>query len=121
MELETRAAIVQSNGVNLYVESTFRPTTSVTHQEKVIVVIHGGPDWDNTYLRKACAPLVKIGELVFFDLRGCGQSSSPEELSGFHMDELAGDVVSLLDHFQIDRAILLGYSFGCRSFRTTLK
>lgn len=46
------------------------------------------------------------------DLRGHGQSESPEDLSLYTADLLAGDVGALLDHLGIDLCVLVGCSFG---------
>ena len=100
------------NGVRLFVEVV--EGISKAAKAKDIVVIHGGPDWDHSYLRSACLPLAQLGRLIFFDLRGCGKSSSPKEAAAYHMDELVKDLIGLLDHFNIAKAILLGYSFGGR-------
>lgn len=44
------------------------------------------------------------------DLRGHGNSAVP--VSGFGLDDLAGDVVDLLDRLGLERAILAGHSLG---------
>lgn len=48
--------------------------------------------------------------LVLVDLRGHGKSSCPA--SGYHMDDMAGDVVGLLNQLQLDRAHIIGSSMG---------
>jgi pimeloyl-ACP methyl ester carboxylesterase len=45
------------------------------------------------------------------DLRGHGKSGKPHDPNAYG-DELAKDVVRLLDHLKIDRAHLVGYSLG---------
>jgi proline iminopeptidase len=41
------------------------------------VVLHGGPGFDQGYLRPGLAPLSSEAQLVFVDLRGQGRSSRP--------------------------------------------
>jgi pimeloyl-ACP methyl ester carboxylesterase len=48
--------------------------------------------------------------LVSLDWRGFGESDVPGEIST--MDLLAGDVVALMDHLGIERAVLCGLSMG---------
>jgi pimeloyl-ACP methyl ester carboxylesterase len=44
------------------------------------------------------------------DQRGYGESDKPE--SGYGIPDLAADVVAFLDALKIDRATLVGHSFG---------
>lgn len=48
--------------------------------------------------------------VLIFDLRGHGRSSVPE--TGYSAADHAGDVVGLLDHLQIEKAVAVGHSFG---------
>ena len=46
-----------------------------------------------------------------YDQRGHGDSDAPAGY--FSMDDLAGDLLALLDHFHVDKALLVGVSMGC--------
>jgi len=48
--------------------------------------------------------------LILVDLRGHGKSDKPE--SGYHMDDMAGDVVGVMQHLGIERAHIVGSSLG---------
>jgi 2-succinyl-6-hydroxy-2,4-cyclohexadiene-1-carboxylate synthase len=48
------------------------------------------------------------------DLPGHADSDAPDEPQRYAIEEVASDLVALLDRFQIDRAALLGYSMGGR-------
>jgi 2-succinyl-6-hydroxy-2,4-cyclohexadiene-1-carboxylate synthase len=48
--------------------------------------------------------------LILVDLRGHGKSDRPE--NGYHMDELAKDVVGVMEHLELDQAHLIGSSIG---------
>ena len=54
-------------------------------------------------LAQACRVLVP-------DLRGRGRSDMP--LTGYSLDAGCSDILSLLDHFGLDRIALCGHSFG---------
>ena len=88
-----------------------------TGQGDPIVLIHGfasskefnwiNPSW--------------VGELtgagrrvVALDNRGHGASSKPYDPAAYEMTLMAGDVCALLDHLQIERADVMGYSMGAR-------
>ena len=74
----------------------------------MLVIIHGGPTWDHSYLL-AAAGLADVAYVVFFDLRGCGRSRLDVELQP---DLIADDVAALIRHLGAERADVLGFSYG---------
>jgi 3-oxoadipate enol-lactonase len=56
--------------------------------------------------------LVKLGRLVRFDARGCGQTDTPS--APFTMEDMAADALSLIDHLDIPQVIAAGHAFGGR-------
>jgi pimeloyl-ACP methyl ester carboxylesterase len=77
--------------------------------DRTLLAIHGGPDWDHSYLRD---PLERLDcSLLLPDLRGCGRSGRvPEE--EYHPDGLMQDLLRVLDAFDVERADVLGHSYG---------
>ena len=78
------------------------------------LVIHGGPDWDHTYLIPPFEMIADHYPVLLFDIRGCGGSTRfgiPEKYSS---DQVVEDLVQLLDKEGISKAWLLGFSFGGR-------
>lgn len=51
-------------------------------------------------------------QVIGMDFPGHGQSDKPREVSAYGTEQLAADVVALLDHERIGRASLVGYSLG---------
>lgn len=49
------------------------------------------------------------------DSRGHGQSDKPTEPKAYAPEGIAGDIVRLMDHLNIERADMLGYSMGGRN------
>jgi pimeloyl-ACP methyl ester carboxylesterase len=96
------------NGVDLYVRDFGDPALPM------LVVIHGGPTWDHSYLLPAAAELADIAHVVLFDLRGCGRSSRvpPLPVAALQPDLLADDVAALVRHLGAERADVLGFSYG---------
>jgi pimeloyl-ACP methyl ester carboxylesterase len=106
-----RGAMVHVNGVELFVRRFGDPAFPV------LVVIHGGPTWDHSYLLPAVAELADVAHVVVFDLRGCGRSCRTPPAgalpsAALQPDYLADDVAALVDHVGAVRADVLGFSYG---------
>lgn len=52
--------------------------------------------------------------VIGLDCRGHGQSDKPHDESAYAIDIMAGDVIRLLDHLDLDSTAYLGYSMGSR-------
>jgi len=48
--------------------------------------------------------------LILVDLRGHGKSDKPQ--TGYHIDEMARDVVGVMEHLELERAHVVGSSLG---------
>ena len=69
MLIEERVSVGADPRIDLFTVRSTGPA------ERALLVIHGGPGWDHTYLLE---PLLNIAEtrlLIFADLRGCGRST----------------------------------------------
>ena len=61
------------------------------------------------------ATLTSAGwRVIALDNRGHGQSSKFYEPANYHTSRMAEDVVALLDHLNLPRADMMGYSMGAR-------
>lgn len=82
-----------------------------------IVLVHGfasnhAVNWVNTLWVKT---LTGAGRrVVLLDNRGHGQSEKLYDPAAYHSARMAGDVLALLDHLEIPRADVMGYSMGAR-------
>jgi proline iminopeptidase len=76
-----------------------------------MVVLHGGPGFDQGYLRPGLRALADDAQLVFVDLRGQGRSSAApvEECT---LEQMADDVAGLAAVLGIERPVLFGHSAG---------
>src|SRR5580692_4936798 len=52
--------------------------------------------------------------IVALDLRGHGQSDKPHDPAAYGREALVGDIVGLMDHLDLGRVDLVGYSMGAR-------
>jgi pimeloyl-ACP methyl ester carboxylesterase len=80
-------------------------------ERRTIVVLHGGPGFDHSYLKPELQALAEHAQIVFLDQRGQGRSDhgNPDEWS---LDRWADDVAMFCQALGIVKPILLGHSFG---------
>ncbi|MBL0372965.1 alpha/beta hydrolase [Rhizobium sp. KVB221] len=52
--------------------------------------------------------------IIAIDNRGHGRSDNPHDPAAYHPSLMAGDAAALLNHLEIDRADVMGYSMGAR-------
>lgn len=77
-----------------------------------MLVIHGGPDWDHSYLREPLDQLSGRHRLIMPDLRGCGRSTRGLADDQYTPAAAAGDLVALLDALGLGQVDVLGFSYG---------
>ena len=86
--------LVAAGAVELFVRRFGDPALPM------LVVVHGGPTWDHSYLLPAVAALADLAHVVLFDLRGCGRSSrtppSVLPVAALQPDLAADDVAALI-------------------------
>jgi len=74
-----------------------------------IILLHGYSDsWFS--FSKVLTPLARESRVYALDLRGHGKTDKPA--AGYHMRDLAADVVAFMDAKRIDRATVIGHSMG---------
>jgi pimeloyl-ACP methyl ester carboxylesterase len=98
--------IVHINGVDLFVRGFGDPGLPV------LMVAHGGPTWDHSYLLPTVARLADVRHVVLLDLRGNGRSGRHLPLDQLRPDLVVDDIHALAAHIGADRIDLLGFSFG---------
>jgi len=77
-----------------------------------IVLCHGFPEFSYSW-RHQIAALAAAGRRVIVpDQRGYGLTECPTPVEAYDMDHLTGDLVGLLDHLGIDRAVFCGHDWG---------
>ena len=80
-------------------------------ERKTIVMLHGGPGFDHSYLKPELQALAEHAQVVFLDQRGQGRSD-PGNPGDWHLDQWADDVATFCRMLGIEKPILLGHSFG---------
>jgi pimeloyl-ACP methyl ester carboxylesterase len=78
-----------------------------------ILFIHG---WSQSHLgwhRQVESPLRAEFRLIAFDLRGHGMSDAPLQCQHYaHADPWARDVAAIIDELELERPVLVGWSYG---------
>jgi pimeloyl-ACP methyl ester carboxylesterase len=77
-----------------------------------LVVIHGGPDWDHTYLLPGVTPVSQRRHVILFDMRGCGRSTRSLGADGYQPEFVVEDLAKLIQSFGYESVDLLGFSTG---------
>lgn len=75
-----------------------------------LILIHGLAANHAFWNLMVLLPLVRRYRVTVYDLRGHGYSDMPS--SGYTSADMSGDLLALMDHLKIDRAHLVGHSFG---------
>jgi pimeloyl-ACP methyl ester carboxylesterase len=106
-------ASFQSGGLSL----AYDDITPAAGALGAVVLVHGFAANRAEMWRRLgwLAALERAGyRTVALDLRGHGESAKPHDPAAYDEDDMAGDVLALIDHLGLDRPHLLGYSMGAR-------
>lgn len=97
---------VDSNGVSIHYE--------VFGEGKPIVLVHGfaSSQQHNWVSTGWIDTLTTVRQVVALDCRGHGQSGTPQGAGAYAPDAMCDDVIAVMDHLDIARADLFGYSMG---------
>jgi pimeloyl-ACP methyl ester carboxylesterase len=77
-----------------------------------MVLCHGWPEMAFSW-RHQIKALGEAGiRVIAPDQRGYGATDRPEPVEAYDMEHLTGDLVGLLDHLKIDKAIFVGHDWG---------
>jgi non-heme chloroperoxidase len=75
-----------------------------------VVLIHGYPLNGNSWERQERELLANGHRVISYDRRGFGRSSQPTV--GYDYDTFAADLNALLEHLDLSRIVLVGFSMG---------
>jgi pimeloyl-ACP methyl ester carboxylesterase len=93
---------VSARGVDFHV-------TEIGSGDDVVLCLHGWPQ--HWYEWRSLLPaLADRHRVLALDLRGCGWSEAPRD--GYEKEELASDVLAVLDALGLERVKLVGHDWG---------
>ena len=99
-----RTALLEINGTELFVKRI--------GSGEPIIVVHGGPVLEHSYLLPHLEPLAKTHELIFYDQRLSGRSAGTVEESSVTIAAFVEDIEQLRQALNLGRVHLLGHSWG---------
>jgi proline iminopeptidase len=77
-----------------------------------IIVLHGGPDFDTSYLLPDLDRLADAFHLIYYDQRGRGRSADNVQPDDISLASEIDDLDKVEQHFHLESAALLGHSWG---------
>jgi proline iminopeptidase len=77
-----------------------------------IIVLHGGPDFDQSYLLPEMDRLSDSYRLIYYDQRGRGKSASNVRPEDVTLASDIADLEKLRQYFHLESVTLLGHSWG---------
>ena len=78
----------------------------------LVVMLHGFPELSFSWRHQIPALATAGFFVVAPDQRGYATSDKPKGLRAYHLDELARDVVALIDHYGRSTAAVVGHDWG---------
>ena len=97
---------IEANNIKLHVV-TDGPTNGTP-----VILLHGFPEFHYGW-RKQVPALAEAGfHVITPDQRGYNLSDKPKGVSAYRLENLAKDVIGLLDHYGIQKARLVGHDWG---------
>ena len=106
MDTPVEHVYLPTNGIRLQV------TQAGSRYGPLVLLLHGFPEFWYGW-RRQVKPLVEAGFRVWApDQRGYNLSDKPRGLTAYRLDELAKDVLGLIDAAGVDRCYLAGHDWG---------
>ena len=99
-----REARVPVGGAELYVRDVGKGPA--------IIILHGGPDFDQSYMLPEMDRLADSYHLIYYDQRGRGRSAEHVQPEDVTLSSDIDDVDKVRQYFHLDSVTLLGHSWG---------
>jgi proline iminopeptidase len=79
---------------------------------RAIIILHGGPDFDQGYLLPEMDRLADSYHLIYYDQRGRGKSANNIKPEDVTLASDVADIDKVRQYFHLDSVTLLGHSWG---------
>lgn len=94
----------QINSIELYYK--------ILGKGKTLVILHGGPGMNHTYLLPHLNILAENYRLIFYDQRACGHSTGNIDSESLTVYNFVKDLEGIREAFNLDTMNLMGHSWG---------
>ncbi len=84
-------------------------------QERTLILVHGLLLAQTMHVPLARALAARGNRVVTIDLLGHGESDRPRDMWRYSMRFFADQVVALMDHLEVERAVVMGTSLGANT------
>ena len=106
---------IEVNGTRLWFDvdgAALVPDGAGMRERPTVVLLHGGPGgFDHSYFKPDLAPLTRVAQVVYLDLRDHGRSGR-QDPDDWTFEACADDVRGFCDVLGIALLIVLGHSMG---------
>jgi len=106
---------IEVNGTRLWFDvdgAVVVPDGPGMRERPTIVLVHGGPgSYDHSYFKPDLAPLTRVAQVVYLDLRDHGRSARHDP-ADWSFEVCADDVRAFCDVLGIARPFVYGHSMG---------
>jgi len=101
-----------SHLVALPTGATLHYVSAGKDEKGVVVFVHGWPEFWYSW-RHQIDPVAAIGyKVIVIDQRGIGKSKGPAEWDQYGIAQRSADLIALLDHLGIKKAVFIGHDWG---------
>lgn len=102
-----KPTLISVNGVELEVFEAGQHNVG-----KPIVLCHGWPEHAFSWRYQMPALAAAGYHVIVPNQRGYGNSSRPTEVTAYDIEQLSGDLIALLDHYEYEDATFVGHDWG---------
>ncbi|MBT4269413.1 MAG: alpha/beta hydrolase [Deltaproteobacteria bacterium] len=102
--MKTNNRMIKTNGINLNILEQ--------GEGPLVIMCHGFPELAHSWRHQVSALADAGYHAVAPDQRGYGKSDSPEGIDPYHILNLVGDMVGLVDALGEEKAVIVGHDFG---------
>ncbi len=110
-QIESYDGIKSINGTKLYFKIFAQPYQIKSGKGEPLLIVHGGPGLNHTYLLPHLKKLSKQYTLIFYDQRACGRSAIPSSDS-VSLKFLSDDIEAIRQTFSIEKILIFSHSWG---------
>jgi proline iminopeptidase len=110
-QVESFDGLKSINGTKLYCKIQAQPFKPETGKGEPLLIVHGGPGLNHTYLLPHLKNLSKWFTLVFYDQRACGRSAIPSSDST-SLNFFVNDIEGIRKNLGVEKIMLFSHSWG---------